>query len=244
MPTDQLPQNICIIDDDADFADFLESYLAGRGLRPRGFRSAEDFLSAGSIETYDFFIIDLGLPQLDGVDLITLIRSRNNAGILVISGRVGPDAFISALTAGADMMLNKPVRFDQVFHAIQTIARRVPGHSAAAAVAANGAGWRLTADRTSLLSPANVLIPLTPVEGRIITRLMESGQAAVSRADLTVAAGISGDADQRNLDASVFRLRRKIEQQAKVPAPVRTAHGIGYQLAQPIAEGGSGSGGN
>lgn len=232
MPTDQLPHNICIIDDDPDFAEFLERYLEGRGLKPTGFRSAEQFLEGGALDSYDFFIIDLGLPQLDGVDLITMIRSRNDAGILVISGRVGPDAFISALTAGADMMLNKPVRFDQVFHAMQTIARRIPSQSATREAA--NSGWRLAGDRTSLLSPADVLIPLTPVEARIVSRLIEAGQSPVSRADLTIAAGISGDADQRNLDASVFRLRRKIEQQAKVPAPIRTAHGIGYQLAQPI----------
>lgn len=232
MPTDQMPQNVCIIDDDRDFAEFLERYLEGRGMNPTGFRSAEQFLATGAQASYDFFIIDLGLPELDGIDLISMIRSRNDSGILVISGRVGPDAFISALTAGADMMLNKPVRFDQVFHALQTIARRIPGRAAAAA---SGGGWRLTADQTSLISPGDVRIPLTPVEGRIISRLIEAGQSPVSRADLTAAAGISGDAGQRNLDASVFRLRRKIEQQAKEPAPVRTAHGIGYQLFQSIS---------
>lgn len=231
MPTDPLPLNICIIDDDADFADFLERYLEGRGLKPKGFRSAEEFLSAGSIESYDFFIIDLGLPQLDGVDLITLIRGSNDGGILVISGRVGPDAFISALTAGADMMLNKPVRFDQVYHAMQTIVRRVPGRNGSAVQHGN---WSLSANRTILISPTGIEIPLTPVESRIISHLIKAGQVPVSRADLTAAAGISGDADQRNLDASVFRLRRKIEQRAKLPAPLRTAHGIGYQLSEAI----------
>ena len=116
---------------------------------------------------------------------------------------------------------------------MQTIIRRVPGQTGAAAA---GGGWRLSADRTALISPTDVEVPLTPVETRIVTCLIQAGQSPVARADLTVAAGISGDADQRNLDASVFRLRRKIEQRAKVPSPLRTAHGIGYQLSQPIED--------
>lgn len=227
------PQHACIIDDDADFASFLSSYLEGRGLQASTFDSAEAFLKSGQPDGYDFYIIDLGLPNLDGVDLISMIRGRSDAGILVISGRVGPDAFISALTAGADMMLNKPVRFDQVFHAMQTISRRTLGTPGAARPRGS---WRLVADGTALVSPGDESIPLTPVESRVLARLMQSGLSPVSRADLTVAAGIAGDADQRNLDATVFRLRRKIEQKAKVPSPLRTAHGIGYQLSETISE--------
>jgi two-component system KDP operon response regulator KdpE len=233
MSASKLPNQICVIDDDADFAEFLTRYLEGRGLQATNFLSAEDFLQNGGIDAFDFYIIDLGLPGLDGVDLISMIRGRNQAGLLVISGRLGPDAFISALTAGADMVLNKPVRFDQVFQAIQTIMRRLQGNARTPGLRGE---WRVLSDGSTLLSPSDEQIPLTPVEARLIARMREAGLAPVSRTDLTDAAGISGETAQRNLDATIFRLRRKIEQKAKAPAPLRTAHGIGYQLSETIAE--------
>jgi DNA-binding response OmpR family regulator len=106
---------ICIVDDDNDFVEFLSQYLGVRGLSATGFAAAEALLKSDDIAKFDFFILDLGLPGIDGVDLITLLRARTDAGILVISGRMGPDAFNSALSAGADMFINKPIRFDQVY---------------------------------------------------------------------------------------------------------------------------------
>ena len=97
---------ICIVDDDRDFVEFLGQYLSVRGLAATGFATAELLLRSEDIAKFDFFILDLGLPGIDGIDLITLIRARTDAGILVISGRMGPDAFNSALSAGADMWRN------------------------------------------------------------------------------------------------------------------------------------------
>lgn len=233
MSESKLPERVCVVDDDVDFANFLTRYIEAQGLKTACFFSAEDFLKSSSIGEFDFFIIDLGLPGLDGVDLISMIRARNHAGILVVSGRLGPDAFIAALSAGADMVLNKPVRFDQVFHAIQSISRRLPSPSAKTT---SRAQWSITADGNTLVSPGGERIPLTPVETRLINRLRQDALIPVSRTDLTLAAGISGEAAQRNLDATIFRLRRKIEQKAKSPAPLRTSHGIGYQLSEAISE--------
>ena len=114
----EIPNTICIIDDDADFAQFLSHFMESKGARCTAFSSAEAFLQAKSIADIQAFVIDLGLPGLDGVDLTALIRAQTDAGILVISGRMGADAFNSALAAGADMFINKPVRFDQVYNAL------------------------------------------------------------------------------------------------------------------------------
>ena len=97
------PSNICIIDDDADFVGFLAEYLRLKDCKCTVFFSAEDVMRSGNYENYDFFIVDLGLPGIDGVDLTAIIRGRSNAGILIISGRLGADAFNSSLDAGADI---------------------------------------------------------------------------------------------------------------------------------------------
>jgi DNA-binding response OmpR family regulator len=113
------------------------------------------------------------------------------------------------------MFVNKPVRFDQVYHAIQSIWRRF------AEPRARSNHWVISNDSAMLVSPLGQGVSLTPAE-------------AVSRAELADAAGIVSSPDHRNLDAAVFRLRRKIEREANSPSPFRTVHGIGYQLSEAI----------
>lgn len=222
------PERICIIDDDSDFAEFLSHYLASKGARAKAWESAESFLAADAIETFDFFVIDLGLPGLDGVDLTALIRARTQAGILIISGRMGPDAFNSALSAGADMFINKPVRFDQVYHAIATIWRR------ARRKLVTGGGWRILPDDSVILAPAGQKVSLSQLELKLITALARSQGDPVSRAQLVKASGMHGGPDDRNLDAAIFRLRRKIERETGEASPFRTVHGVGYQASTGI----------
>lgn len=222
------PSNICIVDDDEDFVVFLAEYLRLKGCRCTTFVSAEEMMRSGGFQSYDFFIIDLGLPGIDGTDLTALIRGRSTAGILIVSGRLGPDAFNSALAAGADMFVNKPVRFDQVSHAIASIWRRF------AEPRVRTASWTITHGFTELTSPSQFKVALSPIEGKLIKKLSENAQASVSRADLAHASGITGGDDHRNLDAAFFRLRRKIEREAGCPSPFRTVHGIGYQLNEII----------
>lgn len=221
------PSNICIVDDDADFVSFLAGYLRLKDCRCAVFVSAEDMIKAGGFEQYDFFILDLGLPGIDGVDLTTLIRGKSTAGILVVSGRLGPDAFNSALAAGADMFVNKPVRFDQVSHAVSSIWRRFSEPRARERT------WLLSKDLTELTPPSGERIALSPVEGRLINRLLID-KGAVSRTHLAEASGIALSVDHRNLDAAFFRLRRKIERDAGCPSPFRTVHGVGYQLSEAV----------
>ena len=225
------PKELCIVDNDTEFVEFLSHYLDVRGCASTQFCSAEDMLKAGNFKSYDFFVIDLGLPGFDGVDLTTLIRAATDAGILVISSRLGADAFNAALTAGADMFIHKPVRFDQVCYAIQSIWRRM--RAGATKLARN---WRISADSSQLYAPGGVLIPLTPTEGRLIECLRLAGREPVSRADLAEACKVTKGASNRNLDAAIFRLRRKIELGTDLSSPFCTTHGLGYQLTTDIMD--------
>ena len=222
------PKNICIVDDDNDFVEFLGEYLGVRGLASAGFATAEALLKSNKLSSFDFYILDLGLPGIDGVDLITLIRGQTSAGILVISGRMGADAFNSALTAGADMFVNKPVRFDQVYNAIASVCRRTSVRTAVSA------SWRLDSRRSQFASPSGVVVDLTPVELKILSSLCDDINNPMSRQALADAAGIAQNADDRNLDSAIFRLRRKIEKDTGQPSPLKTVHGMGYQVSEPV----------
>lgn len=226
----EIPSTICIIDDDADFAQFLSHYMDSKGAHCTVFESAESFLQGQLISDVQAFIIDLGLPGLDGVDLTALIRARTDAGILVISGRMGPDAFNSALAAGADMFINKPVRFDQVYNALVSIWRRAPKRGSVAS------SWTISLDGSHLTTPGGDQVQLSQLEARLIRGLIQSKGEPMSRAALVDFAQMQGGPNHRNLDAAVFRLRRKIEKETGQPSPFKTVHGVGYQLAASIED--------
>lgn len=226
----QFPESICIVDDDADFVSYLERYLDARRCTARTFSSAEAFLAAPEAMESRFFLIDLTLPGADGVDLIALIRASSNAGIVVISGRMGPDAFSNALATGADMFINKPVRFDQVYQAILSVARRVGGDQP------TRSAWTFSARTSSLTSPSGQTASLTSTEAKLVARLLEARDEPVTRSALADASGIVQSKDDRNLDAAMFRLRRRIEQQTSEAAPLKTVHGIGYAVVGVLPE--------
>ncbi len=222
------PARFCIVDDDSEFVEFLADYLRARGAEASGWKSAEDFIEAGRADRFDFFICDLNLDRIDGVDLIALIRAQTNKGILVVSGRMGPDAFNSALAAGADMFINKPVRFDQIYHAVSSVYRRVGRDQVKP-----DSFWLFDPANGMLVSPEGAEIGLSPVEARIVAVLQAAGTEPVPRAQfLDLSSDPSGS--HRNLDAAIFRLRRKIEAETGLRPPFRTVHAFGFQLIQPM----------
>jgi len=220
----EFPRSICIVDDDHDYVAYLERYLAARGCSVLTYASAEEFVDAPNAISSEFFLLDLTLPGADGVDLIVMIHARSNAGIVIISGRMGPDAFSNALATGADMFINKPVRFDQVYQAILSVSRRAMPHNS------EPKSWVFDASNATLSCPAGRRASLTPTEVKLVGCLMLDDGMPVARSVLADAAGIAQSKDDRNLDAAMFRLRRHIEDQTNQPAPLKTVHGVGYTL--------------
>ncbi|MBU3732488.1 MAG: response regulator, partial [Beijerinckiaceae bacterium] len=178
MSASSQPRSLCIIDDDEEYGEFLASFLRSQGMEVALYSSGNAFLDDNNITIYDFFIVDLGLPGIDGVDLIMLIRAQSHAGLVVISGRMGPDAFNSALSAGADMFLNKPVRFDQVLQAIKTVSGRVARGDTGAV------HWDLVTSAGEVHCSSGVIVKLTPLELQILKALTIHGLEGCDRKTL------------------------------------------------------------
>ena len=222
------PARFCIVDDDSEFVEFLAEYLRARGSEASVWNSAESFIDADQVAKHDFFVIYLNLERMDGVDLIALIRAQTTKGILVVSGRMGPDAFNSALAAGADMFVNKPVRFDQIHHAAASVCRRIDIDQTK-----REGFWMLDPEKEELISPEGAAVRLSPSEIRIMIVLSAAGTAPVPRSQFHDFSPDSLEAN-RNLDAAIFRLRRKIEKETELRPPFRTVHAFGFQLVKPM----------
>lgn len=230
MVSSKSNHKICVIDDDQEFTRFVERYLTAVGHQVRGFVSPQDFLAEVGALDHDIFIVDLMMPNVDGIDLVSMIRANGDAGIIVVSGRMGADAFTTALAAGADMFVNKPVRADQLAQAIASLSRRL-GKGAVL----SPQSWIFNEAEGELTSPYGEIVKLGPLEQRIISVLAKAGDAGCSRPDLARLSRVAPSAEDRNLDAAMFRLRRKIESCTGKQPPIATLHGKGYALSAPIA---------
>lgn len=221
---------ICVIDDDEEFKQFVEQYLTALGYRMRGYTTPQSFLAEPDALRSDIFIVDLMLPGMDGIDLVSMIRANGEAGIIVVSGRMGADAFTTALAAGADMFVNKPVRADQLAQAITSLSRRM-----VTTTAPTLRSWILNLIEGSLTAPTGEVIKLGQLEQRILAVLADAGENGCNRTDLARLSGVVPSTDDRNLDAAMFRLRRKIEGRTGKVSPVMTMHGKGYGLSAAVS---------
>jgi len=182
----------------------------------------------------DVVVLDLGLPDLDGVALAASLRRQGDMGLVVVTRRAAPEARIEALDVGADDYLVKPVHFGELAARIRSVMRRrgaPPGRRKRLD------RWLIDLDARSAFDGAmsanltrgefDILARLIAAEGRIVSR--EDLLAAISRRPL--------EADLRSVDVLVSRIRRKLGAREGGGERIVTVAGFGYQLGAPAADG-------
>ncbi|NRF67734.1 response regulator transcription factor [Aquincola sp. S2] len=218
-----LPATLAIIDDDADHAAYLAQFLEQRGVAVTVFHDSDEFLTSPAAFEFDFYVIDLMLPGIDGVDLIRLVRRRGNAGIVVVSGRMDADVFESVMRTGADMHLMKPVRMEQVALAIEAVQRRIEGGRAQAGA------WRLDRKARQLIAPEGTRIELSDNNLAVIECFVDANGATVTHAMLCERLGRDAAQEADNLlHAAIYRLRRRIERATPASVPLHVEPRVGY----------------
>ena len=218
-----LPSTLAVIDDDREYAEYLSKFLEQRGIRVRVFPDSDEFLTAQDAYAFDFYVVDLMLPGVDGVDLVRLIRRKGPAGIVVVSGRVGVDVFESVLRAGADMYLMKPVRFEQVALAIEAVHRRVEAGRSHASV------WRVDRAAHKVIAPDGARIDLSDNDLALVECFVAADGATVTRATLCERLGRDPATEPDNfLHAAIYRLRRRIERSTASTVPLHSEPKVGY----------------
>ncbi|HSW08307.1 response regulator transcription factor [Aquabacterium sp.] len=220
-----LPARLAIVDDDQDHAAYLAQYLQPRGVAVTAYHDSDEFLTSPQAFEFDFYVIDLMLPGVDGVDLIRLVRRRGPAGIVVVSGRMDTDVFESVMRAGADMHLMKPVRMEQVALAIEAVHRRIEaGRTQAGA-------WRLDRKARQLIAPEGTRIDLSENDQAVVECFVAAQGATVTHATLCERLGRDPAAEADNLlHAAIYRLRRRIERATPAGVPLHAEPRVGYSF--------------
>lgn len=224
-----LPKTLALVDDDQEYSEGLARYLGERGVAVDVFADSNDLLVHADPYGYEFYVTDLMLPGVDGADLIKVLRQRTNAGVLVVSGRLAPETFKQVITAGADMYLAKPVQFEQIALAVGAVRRR------AAAMDPVQSIWRLDRRMGQLIAPDGARVELSEADRSLIECFVEAEGQIVARDKLLQRLGRADDADASGgLNATVFRLRRRIERATPATVPLQTKSGVGYAFRAPL----------
>lgn len=224
-----LPKTLALIDDDHDYAQALSSHLQAQGVGVEVFGDSNDLLAHDDAFGFDFYVVDLMLPGVDGLALIDILRRRTRASVLVVSGRVAADTFEQIVNAGADMYLAKPVQFEQVVLAVKAVHRR------AASSDPMQSAWRLDRRAGQLIAPDGARVDLSAADLGLLECFVEANGEVVRRELLRQRLGRTDDAAAADgLSAMVFRLRRRIERATPVTVPLQTKSGVGYVFRAPL----------
>jgi two-component system, OmpR family, response regulator len=224
-----LPASIAVIDDDAEYTEFLAQHLRELGIQVHCFADGNALLADKAPFSHGFYLVDLMLPGVDGVELIRLLRSHTHAGVLVVSGRVAQDVFSSVVDAGADMHLAKPVSFDQVVVAIRAVHRRV------VATEAGSKEWLMDQQAGQLVAPDGVRVDLSDGDLVVMQCFVEAEGKIVTREVLCQRLGRPvTDEPDNTLSATLYRLRRRIERATPVVVPMQSQSRVGYVFRAPL----------
>jgi two-component system OmpR family response regulator len=233
---------VLIVDDDPDICSLLVAYLGGFGIRAQAVHDGGAMRLALAAQRFDIIILDLMLPGEDGLSLCQSIRYLSDIPILMLTARGERGDRVAGLEAGADDYVIKPFDPRELVARLHAILRRIRGRGVAVPPApaptppplANDihfGGWRLNRATRELTSPAQLLIPLSYGEFRLLSAFIEKPQRVLSRSYLLSAArGRSMESFDRSIDLLVSRLRQKLDTDSTAKPLLRTIRGEGYLL--------------
>ncbi|MEV7972158.1 response regulator transcription factor [Cellulomonas sp. NPDC089187] len=223
---------ILIADDDPQILRALRITLRARGYEVIVATDGVQAVNRAIEHHPDLYLIDLGMPNLDGVEVITGLRGWTAAPILVVSGRTGSADKVEALDAGADDYVTKPFNIDELLARIRALSRRVEGTtptSDAEPLIRIGAS---TIDLTATtVTRDGVPVRLTPTEWRVLEILVRHAGRLVTRQ--TLLADIWGSehvTDTGYLRLYLSQLRKKLEPDPAAPRYLLTEPGMGYRF--------------
>lgn len=223
---------ILIADDDPQFLRALRITLTAKGHQIFTATNGTEAITSAIDNHPDVYVLDLGMPELDGVDVIHGLRGWTEAPILVVSGRSGSADKVEALDAGADDYVTKPFSVEELLARIRALTRRIP-HQDAQPIVQLGDVTVDTAARSVVrtVDGQRLSIRLTPTEWQVLDLLVRNpGKLVTRQTMLTSIWGSEHVADTGYLRLYVSQLRKKLEPEPGSPRYLLTEAGMGYRL--------------
>jgi len=217
---------ILVVEDEPILAAQLAEGVSAAGYVADIARNGADAHFMGDTEPYDAVVLDIGLPQMDGITVLKKWRAAGRAmPVLILTARDSWHEKVAGIDAGADDYLTKPFHMEELLARLRALIRRAGGHASTELVCGP-----LTLDtRSSRASVNGRALTLTGHEYRVLAYLMHHRDEVVSRSDLTEHIYAQDfDRDSNTVEVFIGRLRKKLP-----PGLIETVRGLGYRLACP-----------
>ena len=234
---------ILVVDDDPKIVRLVRTYLERAGYRVTEAADGRSAISAIALEMPLLVVLDVMLPEVDGIAVLKAVRRTDRTPVIILSARGLVDDRIAGLAAGADDYLPKPFSPAELVLRVQRILERA-GDDAATASATDREPIHhgdLVLDRERHeVRVRDRPVALTAVEFRLLATLLEADGRVLTRDQLLDAVYGQDESEilDRTVDVHIGRLRDKLGDDADAPRYVATVRGVGYRAAPVAAEGG------
>jgi len=226
-----IPARILLVEDDPVLRQSIAEYLVRSGLDVTAVANGLDFYHALAEGTFAIAIIDLGLPDIDGMQLVEYARKNTRMRCIILTARASLDTRIAGYDSGADLYMIKPVDTRELAAAIASLLARYQADPERPEILGT---WQLCRQQTTLITPTAAPIVLTAREMDFLHCLGAAPEKPVDRYDILATLGYRNDEfSSRALESLIRRLRRKIEAATDV-SPILTHHGVGYSFNAPL----------
>jgi DNA-binding response OmpR family regulator len=217
---------LLLVEDNASLCDMLAAHLRDRGFTVDAMREGRTALAAIAASAYDAIILDLGLPDMDGMDVLRGVRAQAMLPALILTARDGVSHRVAGLNEGADDYILKPFDLGEFEARLRAVLRR-PGTREAPRHQFGDVSFD-TASRTAMVR--GEALDLTRRESALFEELVRNGTRVVVRDTLADKMyGIDDDVSANALEATVSRVRRKLAAHGAA-VRIETLRGIGYRL--------------
>jgi DNA-binding response OmpR family regulator len=223
MPT------ILVVDDAPDIRRLTSDYLTHAGFRVLTAGTVEAALRIARTERPDLLVLDLGLPDGDGLDVARAIRRTSSTPIVMLTARTDEADTIVGLELGADDYVTKPFSPRELVARIRAVLRRADATPAEDLLSVGDLELDLG---RMLVTVAGRRVDLTPTEFQLLAAMARQPGRVFTRAQLLDAVhGVAFESYERAIDAHVKNIRRKVEPEPRAPRYLLTVFGVGYRLA-------------
>lgn len=221
-------QRVLVVDDENAIRRYLRTALTAQGFIVYEASNGQQTLNAVIENRPDIIILDLGLPDFDGVEVTRKLREWSNTPIIILSVREAEQDKIAALDAGADDYLTKPFGTGELMARMRVVMRRLAGKSDEPVLQV--VNLKMDLSRRMVTVNENP-VSLTPTEYEILRLLLQNaGKVLTHRQLLRQVWGTAYESEMHMLRVNISNLRRKLEPDPTRPTYISTEPGVGYRL--------------
>ena len=234
------PQQILILEDDVDSLNEIAETLSEEGFHILPVDTAEAMWFTIEKQPIDLFLIDLNIPDGNGLTIVKHIREKSDVGIIIISGKTSEIDRVVGLEIGADDYITKPFSPRELIARVRSVLRRTQSNTysiepanPAEQIILEFSGWAFNLGAHHIISPNEKIVDLTTAEFELLRAFVEAPNRVLSR-DFLIDRVHGNDRAvyDRSIDGLVSRLRKKLKQTGEIAPIIKTIRGIGYMFVR------------